>query len=281
MEPYNVIKHISCFCYDGKEKPQVEVVKFESMETTERSLSNNKIVFVLKGSLIFFLRDNPSGELHKGEFTFIPAGDQMQCKATARSTLLILHLLDNIYMCHGISIEQLYYRMNEMEKPDKLAALQTDIRLSHFAQGMVDSWEDGLRCKIFFQAGITKLLAMLPVYYSKEELCRFFYPILSPNTAFSEYVRKNWLRYHTVNELARKLNMSPQQFSRQFYNVFKQNPLEWIRKEKARLIYEEIRKSDKPLKEIASDYHFTNQANFNRFCKDFYEVTPGEIRKRR
>ena len=281
METYNLVKHASCFCYDGKETPQAEVVKFENMETTERSLSNNKMIFVLKGNVIITLRDNPGGEFRKGEFTFIPAGDQMQCKATAKSTILVLHLIDSIYMCHGISIEQLYYRMNEMEKPEKLVPLQIDIRLLQVAQGMVNAWEDGLRCRIFLQAGIAQLLAMLPAYYSKEELCRFFYPILSPNTAFSEYVRKNWLKCRTVNELSRRINMSPQQFSRRFNTVFKQNPLEWMQKEKARLIYEEIRRRNKPLKEIASDYGFTNQANFNRFCKIFFKMNPGEIRKRR
>jgi len=281
MESYNLLKHTSCFCYNGKQKAQVEVVKFESMETRERTLTNNKIVFMLKGNLIFSMRDNPGGELRKGEFAFIPAGDQVQCSATTKSTMLVLHLLDSIYMCHGISVEQLYHRMSEMERPEKLMPLQIDIRLWHFAQGIVNTWEDGLRCRLFFQAEVSKLLAMLPAYYSKDELCHFFYPILSPNTAFSEYVRKNWQKCRTVYEMARKMNMSTQQFSRRFNAVFKQNPLEWMQKEKARLIYGDICGSEKPLKEIAADYGFTNQANFNRFCKVHYEMNPGEVRKRK
>lgn len=281
MEIYDVPRHTSCSCYDKKEEPQAEILKIESMETGERSFFYNEFIFVLEGSVILTLRDNPGGKLRKGEFAFMPAGDQMQYRAVKKSKLLIMRLFDSIQFCYGFSIEQLHNRMNEMGKPEKLVPLTINTRLKHFAQGIVNAWEDGLRCKIYFRAEISRLLALLLAYYSKEELYNFFYPILSPDTAFSEYVRKNWLTHRTVNELARTMNITTQQFSRRFNHVFGEKPREWMQKEKARLIYEEICIGNKPLKEIADKYGFTDQANFNRFCKTFYETTPGEIRKRR
>lgn len=281
MEICDLQDHTTCYYYDKKEEPQVEIVKIGSMEKGERSFFYNEFIFMLEGSMIITLRDNPGGELHKGELAFMPTGDQMQYQAMEKSKLLILRLFDSIHLCHGTSLEQLHYRMNEMEKPEKLMPLKVNARLKHFAQGVIDIWDDGLRCRKYLRAETSKLLTMLPAYYSKEDLCFFFYPILSPNTAFAEYVWKNWLKHRTVSELARGINLSSQQFSRRFCNVFKQKPLEWLRKEKARLIYEDIQRSEKPLKEIATDYGFTNQANFNRFCKVFYKMTPGEMRKKK
>jgi len=75
--------------------------------------------------------------------------------------------------------------------------------------------------------------------------------------------------------------MTPQQFTRRFNTIFGQTPYEWMQKEKAKLIYGEICCTNKSLKEIADEYGFTDKANFNRFCKTFYERTPGDIRKNR
>ena len=282
MEIRDLQKHTSCYCYDRKEQPQVEVVHIEGMQTEERTFVCNEFFFVLEGSISVTLRDNPSGDIHEGEFAFMPTGDYVQYTTLSQTTtILILRLHDGIHLCCGMSIEQLFYKMSEMEKPQKLVALQANDRLQHFTKGLVDTWKDGLKCGLYLRAEVSRLLTMLSAYYSREELCLFFYPILSPDTAFSEFVRRDWLKYHTVNELSRAMNLTTQQFARRFNAVFKQNPREWMQKEKARLIYEDICMNIMPLKEVSDKYGFTDQANFNRFCKKFFETTPGEIRRNR
>ena len=103
--------------------------------------------------------------------------------------------------------------------------------------------------------------------------------MLSPDSTFSEFVRTNHIRYKTVHELATAMNITAQQFTRRFTTIFGQAPYEWMQQQKAQVIYGEILHGNKPLKEIAADYGFTDQANFNRFCRTFFETTPGRIRK--
>jgi AraC-like DNA-binding protein len=105
--------------------------------------------------------------------------------------------------------------------------------------------------------------------------------VLNSDIAFAEFIRINHLKYPTVNDLAQAMNMTAQQFSKRFNHVFGQAPYKWMQLEKARLIYGEICRNNKSFKEIATSYGFNIPANFNRFCKTSFGVSPGEIRKKR
>ena len=281
MKIYDVEKHTSCYCYDRKEAYIVDLMEIEHDKISEISLSANEIVFIMAGKLSVSLLNNQSRELRKGYIVFLPAGDILHYKAIKKSLLLFLRLSDSVNLCYNFSAEQLYNEMKGRENPEGLYPLKANIRLMHFANGLINSWSDGFRCRSYFKAEISKLLTMLPIYYSKKELYHFYYPVLSPDAAFTEYIRINHLKYRTITELATSMNMTPQQFARRFNAIYGQNPHVWIQREKARMVYGEICKSHKPLKEIAAEYGFTDQANFNRFCKTFFEMTPGEIRQKR
>ena len=273
--------HRACYCFENESNSSIKLMVIEHGEANKITLPTHEIVFIMEGKVFCSLCDKPNEEYKKGQLIFLPAGDRFCYQATALSMVLILRLTDNVHLCPNFTIKHMYNRMKEEEKPESLFPLEINDRLWHFAQGLIDTWKDGLKCKQYLRAEISKLLTMLPVYYTKDELSRFFYPILSPDTTFSEFVRKNHLKYRTVNELSAAMKMTPQQFTRRFQSVFSQAPYEWMQHQKARLIYEEICQTNKPLKEIALDYGFTDQSNFNRFCKSFYELAPGRIRKNR
>jgi len=281
MKIYNKEDHNICYCYENEENSLVQLIEIRQGEMERITLSTNEIIFIIEGNIFYASCDNVDKVLRKGEFIFLPAGNQFCYKADEMSTILVLKLTDNIHFCPHFNIKQLYYRIPEGEKPESPFPLEINDRLWHFAEGLIHTWKDGLKCKLYLRSEISKLLTMLPAYFSKDDLSRFFYPVLNPDTTFSEYVRMNHQKYRTVNEFAAAMNMTSQQFTRRFNNVFGQAPYEWMQQQKARMVYGEICQSNKPLKEIAANYGFTDQSNFNRFCKTFYETTPGKIRKNR
>ena len=282
MKIYNVEEHLNCYCYDnGKlQRPLVYMLNIKRYEENEFTSSDNGILFVLKGNIYFSLNNNESIEVQKEQFIFLHAGSKVRYKASTSSQALIVSMTEHINLCHVYSIEQLYKEMINVEKPEGLVVLDTNPRLQYSIVGLADTWSDGLKCRHFIIAETTKILTMMRVYYSKEDLCRFFYHVLSPDTAFSEYVRMHHLQYRSVKELAKSMNMSSQQFSRRFAAIFNKPPYEWMLQEKARLIYSEICTSEKPYKEIAADFGFSLQENFIRFCRTAFGAIPSEIRKR-
>ena len=279
MKIHNVEEHLGCYCYDKSDRPMIEVRKIRNMETGEFVISRNEIVFIMEGKLSFSLSSNLEGEFDKGHIVFLPSAEKLHYKALSKSSLLIFRMNESIFLCHSFSLERLYSIMKKVEKPTTLIPLEMNVQLQYFVQELAATLGDGLKCRVYLQSRINALLITMRAYYSPEQLCRFFYPVLSPNTLFSEQVRINFLKHHTVNDLANAMNMTPQQFTRRFNSIFGQPPHEWIQQEKARSIYSEICKSNKSFKEIADQYGFSTQTYFNRFCQTAFAMNPGEIRK--
>ena len=282
MKIYNVEEHLSCYCYDKNIKSSIEVLKTNQTETEEISISFNEIVFVLKGKIRFtMLYNNFTVDISSGHMTFLPAHSQIRYKTFAGNVLVIIRLKDEIQLCPTFNINRLNSNIKKIKQPEVLESLEINARIRHFLKGLVDNLEDGLKCHYFFQSRITELLIMLRAYYSEEQLYRFFYYYFTPDAVFAEFVRASHLKYPTVSEFANALNMTTQQFTRRFNSIFGEAPYGWMQREKAQLIYGEICRTNRSLKDIADEYGFNIQSNFNRFCKMSFGMNPREIRKQR
>ena len=281
MEICNIEEHLACYCYDSMEKPLIEVIKYNNMDVSVLSLSCCEIVFVLKGKISVFHKNNMSVDIGNGHIVLLTANNTIQYKALSKSMLLIFRMNEDIQLCHTYSLDRLNKMIKTTKKPDIYATLQINSYLSNFANALLNTWEDGLKCRYYFQAKISELLIMLRAYYPEELLFHFFYYYFTPEAKFAEFIHTNHRKYTSVNELANAMKMTPQQFSRRFYSVFGEAPYGWMQREKANLIYGDICRSNKPFKEIADEYGFNIQPNFNRFCKSAFGMNPGEIRKQR
>ena len=281
MNIHNIEEHQNCYCYNKGEKPMVELLNFVSGETNEFIPLTNEIAIIIKGRIEIIFSNNPGGELRAGQMVFLPAQERLKCKALTDSKILFLRINDSVELCRTFNMERLCSNMDKTEKPESIFAIELNKYLKHSTKGLLNNFKTGLRCRIYLQAEITKLLIMISAYHSEEDLFRFFYSILSPDTIFSECIRKNWLKYKNAHELATGVNMSTKQLTKRFNKVFGMSPHKWMQQEKARLVYGDIRMSNKSFKEIASVYGFSVPAHFSRFCKAAFGATPGEIRNNR
>jgi len=275
---------LHCDCYnptDNDPPPVIEIKTYRYLEVGEIAFSSNEILLIVEGKLLFTRLHETPELFFKGRMVFLPAGDTLYYRALTKCRLLVLRLEDDFPLCHRFSFTRLWtVKATMTERPDSLVPLELNVHLRSFVQCLVHTLDEGVRCKVYFRNGINVLLTMLHTYYTPEQLCQFFYPILNSDTLFSEQVRIHHPTARTVNELADALQMSPKQLNRRFNSVFGQAPYEWMQQEKARMIYAEISGSNKPFKEIAQSYGFTVQANFNRFCHTAFAMNPKDIRKK-
>jgi AraC-like DNA-binding protein len=197
--------------------------------------------------------------------------------------MIVFRLRGHINLCECYHIEQLYCEPIGRSDPPETGAytLEINSRMLHFLTGLRNCIGDGIKCKVFFDMKIREFFLMFRAYYPKEQLYDFLYPILSRDTAFSEYVRKNWSKYKTVIEMADALHQTPKQFSKKFREVFDKPPYKWIKEQRANKIYHEICSGNIPLKQVAAKYGFSTIPQFTKFCKTELGRNPGELRKDR
>jgi len=278
-------EHLNCSNYDLSEKPLIEVVKMVTGTSNKSVVINNEIVFIIEGCIRYCFKGLPTHEGAKGQIIFQPAGEHYSYEALADSTVVIFRLLNPLSLCRKFSIEKLYGipaivpgNVPEREKKH-IGTLEINSKIWYFLDGLIDCIADGLKCRRWFDLKITEFFTYLRVYYTKEETRDFFLSILSGDTAFSEYIRLNWHRFASVNEMASALNMSRNRFSRRFTEIFGTSPYRWMSEGRAKRAHDEITATNKSFKQIAIDNEFGSDTQFTRFIRKEFGKTPSELRK--
>ncbi|WP_295940615.1 helix-turn-helix transcriptional regulator [uncultured Alistipes sp.] len=286
MEVEDIYEHQACRCYDHSDEQVVKLMRFPKGEVSERVALSNKIMFTLEGSIRSQVRNEPPITSVRGSFAFAPTGTPIQCKALKDTLVLSVSINGNMHLCSGFGIERLFIRANNQNRdaqirPKYTSLLKMNTELWKFVGDMTSMLAKDMRCKHYYNIKVQELLALLRIFYTKEQLHDFFYYILSPDTVFSEFVNANWLKCNSVQGLASAINLSPQHFSKKFKTVFKTAPGKWLAQEKARCVLDEIQNGKKTFQQISSDYGFTAVPNFYRFCKAMFGETPQDIRSKK
>lgn len=128
------------------------------------------------------------------------------------------------------------------------------------------------------------LLDLLSVFISKC-MSALQLPVLSHSSEDSliyirlrNEVERNYRQVHTVAEYAQRLAISPKSLNELCRNYTGQTALEFIH---ARIVVEArrlLKFSEKPIKQIAYDLHFTDAAHFTNFFKQKTGLTPAEFK---
>ncbi len=276
MPLQNVQVHRNCYCYDSKDTV-AKLSRFEQGDSGFVDLHTQEVFFLLEGAVHISTSSHYTLTMVGGEFIYLPAGTTVHYQVREKSVALSMRIQGEVPECHIFQVGKIAERIEN--KYEGIYAMKVNERMQGFLSNILETFGDGLKCRHYLQMEVSRMLYLIHAYYPQEECLKFFAQILSPDVRFSEFVRTNWKKYSTVKEFAAGICMTPQQFSNRFRKIFGETPYEWMTQQKAQLIYNDICRSDLPLKEIALKYEFNTQANFFHFCKHAFGITPGQIRK--
>lgn len=276
-------EHCSCFNYEGGEGRAIEVKYLKKGDTWNQTSKHHKIVFVLNGLLRYDLGDVTGQYLSKSKMLLYPSDVEFEIQALNDSEVIIIRLpvteqLCDVYSFEKLLTEKIQYR-DDIE--DQSSILDINERMGLFLEMLRDYVAEGLRCTYFFQIKIKEMLFILRAYYAKEDLLHFFYPLLTSDMTFSEFILKHKHEVRTVKEFAELSNYSLSGFQKRFKKVFGISAHKWLNEHRSKSILHEINNSERTLKEISNKYGFSSQSYFNDFCKTNFGSTPGQLRNQK
>lgn len=273
-------EHFSCYNFEQGDKPVIQALSLENGKRIGLSTIDNKLIFVLDGSLEFIFKSSLPQIISRGQFMLLPAGSVLSATAKGDLRIIILRIRSQIRLCDTFSIEKLL----DVDFHDSLKGgmyfLDINERVEYFLAGLQNYINDGLRCYYFYQLKISEFFYLLRAYYTKEELRAFFNPLISSDMSFSGQVFKYYKTARTAQELAEMLNYSFSGFQKKFKRVFGVSAYRWITEQRVKSIAHEINCNEKSFKEISNDYGFSSPSHFNDFCKTHLGQTPGNIREK-
>lgn len=271
-------EHTGCYNYEKGPSPVVGKNTFEAGEEWNFASIKSKIIFVSKGEYNFSYSQYRNKTISTGQMLLIPAGAVVTGTIQAATTLYTLRLQDVKNLCECFSLD-LLLREEEENTPHDLFLLNADERIIKFFNLWGEFIAEGLLCKYYLSLKSKELFYLLRAYHTKSDLLEFFYPLLSNDMTFSDFVIRNHFKVKTVNELAEKANYSLSGFQKRFKKVFGVSAYNWMKEEKLKSIFHEINNTDRTFKEISSENGFSSPSHFNDFCKANFGHTPGILRK--
>lgn len=271
-------EHTGCYNYEKGTSPVVGKSVLSEGEEWNFTSIKNKIIFLGEGEYKFSYSQYKDKVVSTGQMLLVPAGAVVTGVALKQTTLYTLRLQDVKNLCDCFSLDMLLREDDESERTD-LFLLNAHQRIIRFFDLWDDFISDGLLCKYFLSLKTKELFYLLRAYHTKLDLLEFFYPLLSNDMTFSDFVIRNHFKVKTVNELAEKANYSLSGFQKRFKRVFGVSAYNWMKEEKLKAIFHEINNTDLTFKEISSKHGFSSPSHFNDFCKSNFGHTPGILRK--
>jgi AraC-like DNA-binding protein len=108
----------------------------------------------------------------------------------------------------------------------------------------------------------------------------FFHPIVGRAIDFRNFILENYLKVRNIGDLVELSGVKRKTFDRQFIAEFRIPPYQWILKQKAKHIRYALSETNEQMQEVMRKYGFLIAPHFTRFCKDNFNCTPLELRKR-
>ncbi|MFV0419693.1 MAG: helix-turn-helix domain-containing protein [Dysgonomonas sp.] len=275
-------EHLTCVNYEGvstnfNKKPIIEVSELLKGKVRERTLSESKIMLIMKGKFSISYERHINKKVKEGKMLLLPSSSKFIARAEEDASIIIFRLRDKVELCDRVGLEQLFNKFKTPEESFNLLDIKEEV--AYFLKGLNQCLTDGLRCRYYFELKMKELFFLLRAYYTKEELARFFYPLLSNDATFSEFVYNNYNKVKTVQDLAALSNYSHSGFIKRFKKAFGMPAYQWMKQQKASRILHEINCTDKTLKEICDEHDFSSLSQFNDFCKSNFGYPPSQIRK--
>ena len=242
-------------------------------------MQDTEILFVLDGAFRLSGHGMTSIRLANDDMLLLPVGYKYIVQTEKDSRLMICKIPPGVELCDTYSLNKLYEEKYKIKERGDFATIRMNERVWTFVEHTLACIGDGLKCHKFLRMKITELMFLLRVYYPKESLADFFYPILNKDMEFANVILANWANVKNKTELAALTNLSPSRFGVKFKEVFGISPYQWLISQRSERIYYDLVYTNQTLKEISENFKFGSVQHFNDFCKKQFGKTPGQIRE--
>lgn len=271
-------EHVNCYNYEKGDRIAIEKITLEKGCKWKLSSNENKIICMLTGVLNVSFSQFMDRVHDAGKMLLVPAGNSISGYTENGCTFIVIRLHDTKRLCDCFSLDLLLAEKSDDYKPD-LYFLDINERVRSYLSYLDVCISDGLKCTFFLKLKMQELFFLLRAYYTKEDLLRFFYLLLSNDISFSDFVIQNHYKVKNVQELAEMSHYSLSGFQKRFKKAFGVSPYQWMKDERSKAIFHQINSTAKSFKEISDEYGFSSPSHFNDFCKTHFGTTPGKIRK--
>lgn len=251
-----------------------DIKKDEIFDIKAENIYN--LVFFLTGEVLVSCKEYNNLHFHSGQMGLYSLKYGCEWKPL-RDTSCIILLMDNDILPSNRKIikadTELWLDILPASKPLTIKPILKD-----FLRSVKRYIDDGVSYSFMHTMKRQELSLIFRAYYTQDEIYPFTLPVVLETHEFKTFVMDNYLKMKGLKEFVDLSGMNLSQFNRKFKSHFKESPYQWLIKQRAKHIYQELALTNKSFIEIAKEFHFSDASHFNRYCKSMYGTLPSKIR---
>ena len=244
---------------------EVRGVKGERKDYSD--IDSNYVVFMISGSVKITGANNESAVMEsKHMYALCKLCAPYQTEALEDFHCLVL-MADSL--ANHVSAKNLMDILSRDEKICKgLPGLRYNIVFDSFINSIIllEGCSQSLPVDLYNVKKVEYLHYMRQLY-SKDELAKFLYGIVSTYSDFKMKVYENYDNSVTVDRLAERMFMTTRTFTRHFNKEFDTNPLDWLIQQRVYNLNYSIVNKAMPLSQILEEFNFNTYSLLKQFCK--------------
>lgn len=280
MAVHHLEEHLNCYNYSRNGGP-IDILVHGKGTRLSKDIQETELVCIISGVVSITTQKTSNQIIESGHILLMPPNTQVSAEILSDAYILVFIVNKPIQLCDLCPLESL--DEEDTKEPEdqggKYAVLKFNDRITDYFDTFIKCLNEGLWCYHYLEIKSHELMFMLRAFYDRRELSRFFRPLISNDTAFSDFIIKNYRNVKTVEELAKLSNYSRSGFKAHFRKTFGTSASVWLREKKARNVYHELTTTSKTLLQISNDFNFSSVSHMSIFCKEYFGKPPGKLRK--
>lgn len=278
MAVHHVEEHLNCYNYSRSGGP-VEVIEPEKGTRLSKDVRETELLCIITGKVRLTTQRIKGQLIEAGHIVLLPPNTNVSADILEDAYLLVYVINKPIQLCDLCPLESLEESMPKMADQMETSVLKFNEKATEYFNGFISCLNEGLKCYHYLELKSQELMFILRGFYTRPELAVFFRPLISNDIGFSDFILKNYRNVKTVEELARLSNYSRSGFKAHFRKTFGTSASAWLRERKARNVYHELHSTNKSLQQISKEYNFSSVSHMSIFCKEYFGMPPGKIRR--
>lgn len=237
----------------------------------------DRLIFIMSGKLSVKAEGSEEFFCGKDEVILLIRGKDYEVTVLAEAQLLVLSFVTSYQICDKMGIRDAKHILDTVNYKFHSLPIKEPMKL--MIESILYYLKDDVTCGYWHKAKSLEFFVVYWNYYTLEDICHFFYPIINKDIGFHSKVMAHCTKAKTVVELADLCGYSLTTFNKLFKEHFQHSaPYKWMLQQNAPLIKARLLDKTAPIKTIVAEFSFTDQSHFNRYCKRYFNATPAQIR---
>lgn len=267
----------ACKSCDSSDSQKFKLMEFPCGRIARPKKVADRLIFIISGRLSIRAEGQDEFLCGKDEVLLLIRDRNYEVTVLEDARLIVFSFITSYQVCDKMGIRDAKHILDSIKYKFHSLPIKEPMKL--MLESVLFYLNDNIACAYWQRAKQLEFFVVYWNYYTLEEICHFFYPVIHKDIGFHSKVMANCAKAKTVIELAELCGYGLTTFNKLFKEHFQHSsPYKWMLQQNAPLIKARLLDKTAPIKTIVTEFGFIDQPHLNKYCKRYFNATPLQIR---